>query len=184
MLSSHRSHPTPGRQPSSHPSARALPRHLDAHSRGPIHVRGAVGRKSRAKAAHRAERAQVMIQASLIPADTSWLPATAGHRPQATGHGLAGRSSTGASAADGMREVGAYRTAASLSEAATRASRGDRGRDPLSPGRGTQLDRCGSRHRPQSARRPPALPARHGGEARSQKRQRRFFGLGPAGAAV
>ena len=90
--------------------------------------------------------------------------ATSDRRTQATGHGLAGRSSTGASAADGVREVGAYRTAASLSEAATRASRGDRGRDPLSPGRGTQLDRCGSRHRPQSARRPPALPARHGGE--------------------
>ncbi len=47
-------------------------------------MRGAVGRKSRAKAAHRAERAQVTIQASLAPAGSAWLPPIAGHGPQAT----------------------------------------------------------------------------------------------------
>jgi hypothetical protein len=43
-----------------------------------------VGRKSRPKAAHRAERAHVMIQASQGLAGTAWLPPAAGHRPQAT----------------------------------------------------------------------------------------------------
>jgi len=66
--------PTAGRRVSPDPSSRAWPRPIDARSERRS-MRGTVGRKSRAKAERRAERARVMIQASDRPAgDTGVRP--------------------------------------------------------------------------------------------------------------